>query len=84
MNPFPNHHYLLLKQIDKLDRLIAALEGHDHKPTQREKVAAMTIDGITPTKIAWILGTDKSAVMYQLERIAAEGPPDIGITGVPV
>ncbi len=73
-----------LAALAAINEVVDWIDKPDPTPTQREKVAAMTIDGITPTRIAWILGTTKLVVMYQLEQIAAQGPPDIGITGVPV
>jgi len=56
----------------------------DDQPPMRDKVAAMTIDGWTPTMIARYLGISKLTVMDHLERIAARTPPDFDVTGVPV
>jgi len=61
------------------------------EPTQRDKVAAMTIDGWTPTEIAAYLNCGKRTVMFHLEQIAAHVPPGgaehddvVRIEGVPV
>ena len=44
------------------------------EPTQRDKVAAMTIDGWTPTEIAAYLNCGKRTVMFHLEQIAGSAP----------